>query len=155
MPQFGGEIATMDHTIRRNIDYLDRYVPLCGASHAAVISYSVDIPMRYAECRADLGGGRIARLADKRQFLGWSGHEPKPALLFACDRQLIVLQTGPQPAATRARLWQKRTFIGVDGELLKIDHWRLMELRCWTPTPQRHRTHLQPDLATDSPTLMR
>ena len=155
MPQFDGEIARMDHIIRRNIDYLDRYVPLCGVSHADVVNYSVDIPLRYAECRAELDDGRIARLADKRQFLGWSGHEPHPALLFACGHQWIALRTGRHPATTRASFWQKRMFIGVDGELLAIDHRPLVELRCWTPLPARHMAHLQPDLATDSPALMR
>ena len=61
--------------IRYAIDFLDRAIPLSGASHADVVSYSVAIPMRYAECFGVLADGRKVRFADKRNFVGWSGYD--------------------------------------------------------------------------------
>ena len=61
---------------------LDHAIPLNGASHKDVVSYSVDVPMRYAECFATLADGGIVRLKDARQFLGWSGLNGARRLIF-------------------------------------------------------------------------
>lgn len=140
----------MDHTTRRNIDYLDRYVPLRGASHADVISYAVDIPMRYAEFRADLTGGCATRLANKLQFLGRSGHAAGSAMLFVCDQDLIVLRSAAQSIAARLRAWHREKFIGVDGDLLEVGRWRVMELSL-EPARRRHIPNFQPKLAIGLP----
>jgi len=74
-------------------DYLDRVIPLDGASHADVVEYSVDVPMRYAQCFARLADGQTVRLRDTSQFLGWSGWDSKRSLLFRNGRRRIELQT--------------------------------------------------------------
>jgi len=55
----------------RRAAFLDRAIPLNGASHADVVEYSVDTPMRYTECFARLADGRDVRFKDSRQFLAW------------------------------------------------------------------------------------
>lgn len=77
----------------RTAKFLDRAIPLRSASHLNVISYSVDIPMRYAECFATLADGRKVRLRDSRQFIGWSGWVGKRSFLFRSGRRRIEIQT--------------------------------------------------------------
>jgi hypothetical protein len=77
----------------RRAAFLDRAIPLNGASHAEVVEYSVDIPMRYAECFAKLADGRTVRLKDSRQFLAWSGRDVKRSFLFCSGRRRIEIQT--------------------------------------------------------------
>ena len=43
-------------------EFLDQAIPLKGASHADVVSYSVEIPMRYAEVLATLADGSKVKL---------------------------------------------------------------------------------------------
>lgn len=74
-------------------EYLDRAIPLDGASHVDVVEYSVDVPMRYAQCFARLADGQTVRLRDTSQFLGWSGWDSKRSLLFRSGRRLIELHT--------------------------------------------------------------
>jgi len=76
-------------------DFLDRTIPLIGASHAEVVSYSVAIPMRYAECFGVLSDGRKASFADKRKFVGWSGYGDDQSLLFCNNGLHIEIQTDP------------------------------------------------------------
>lgn len=77
----------------RTAAYLDQVIPLKGASHADVVSYTVEIPMRYAECFATLKDGRKVRLADRRRFVGWSGDDAKRSLLFRKNLLHIELRT--------------------------------------------------------------
>jgi len=77
----------------RTTDYLDQVIPLKDASHADVVNYTVEIPMRYAECFAVLRDGRKAPLADRRQFVGWSGETGKRSLLFRKNLLHIELRT--------------------------------------------------------------
>ena len=89
--------------------YLDQLVPLHEASHTEVVDYQVSIPMRYAELRARLANGKTARLQNAAQFLGWLGYGANPTLLFACDKQRVVVETGNTHANADSR------FIARDG----------------------------------------
>ncbi|MBT8100958.1 MAG: hypothetical protein KJO82_14475 [Gammaproteobacteria bacterium] len=112
----------------RNVRFLDKAVPLKGASHADVIHYGVDIPMRYAECFARLADGRTVRLGDKRQLLGWSGYGRNPSLLFRIGKRQIVLQTGRN---------RGDTFIGRDGSRVMQRRWRSKLIRHLRPETMR------------------
>jgi len=76
----------------RKADFLDRMIPLQGASHADVVEYSVDVPLRYAQCFAHLADGRKVRLQVASQFLGWSGHQGKRSFLFQKGWRRIEVQ---------------------------------------------------------------
>jgi len=56
--------------IRYAIEFLDRAIPLDGASHAEVVSYSVGITTRYASCFAMLADGSKVRLKDSSPRVG-------------------------------------------------------------------------------------
>ncbi|MGI9262352.1 MAG: hypothetical protein ACR2QR_09975, partial [Woeseiaceae bacterium] len=65
------------------ISVLDDTIPLRdGASHADVLEYVVQIPLRYAECFALMADGRKVGLRNPRKFVGWSQHDPNRSLLF-------------------------------------------------------------------------
>ena len=126
--------------------YLDQVIPLKDASHADVVSYSVEIPMRYAECFAKLSDGRKVRFAEKRHFIGWSGDDSKRSLLFRKNLLHIELRTdkglngsasGPggisdivlesavrtiKTAETQRQECQdaERRFVGIDGSLVTL-----------------------------------
>jgi hypothetical protein len=76
------------------LDHLDRAIPLRGASHADVVHYGVDTPMRYSECYAKLTDGRIVRLRNARQFIGWHGMNGSRRLLFTDGDRHIELRRG-------------------------------------------------------------
>jgi malate synthase len=76
--------------------FLDRVIPLKNASHADVVSYSVVIPMRYAECLAELADGRKVGLADRRRFVGWTGYGPQQSLLFKNNDLHFEICTDPE-----------------------------------------------------------
>ncbi len=119
-----------------NTSLLDDAVPLNGASHAEVSHYTVDIPMRYAECFAILTNGRKVPLANKRQFLGWSGRNQKHSLLFQSNGSQIEARIDPddqvgcqapghismvnQQPLDEAKDSGHRQFIAIDGGLLSI-----------------------------------
>lgn len=90
---------------------LDNLVPLSGASHCEVVDYKVRVPMRYAEVEARLASGKTTRLANAKQFLGWTGYGSNPTLLFGCGDRNIVLETGTDNASSPKR------FIAPDGDL--------------------------------------
>jgi hypothetical protein len=92
--------------------HLDKLVPLSGASHCEVIDYTVNIPTRYAVVQARLASGKTARLANGRQFLGWTGYGSNPTLLFNCGDRNIVLYTGSNRSEPPKR------FITRDGSLI-------------------------------------
>ena len=105
-------------------EYLDRMIPLDGASHAEAVSYSVDIPMRYSECFATLTDGSTVRLKNSRQFMGWSGQDSDCSLLFRSNGSRIVIDTGAgcsQSSGTE-RPSGVRKFVARDGSLLFIRH---------------------------------
>jgi len=102
--------------------YLDQMIPLNGASHAEAVSYGVDTPMRYSECFAKLADGRVVRLQDSRQFIGWSGMNGSCRLLFRSDAGRILipasvnqLQTTPEQHSSGLH-----KFITRDGGLLFV-----------------------------------
>lgn len=126
----GASIGDTEHMI----DVLDETIPLEGASHADVVEYTVEIPMRYAECRALLADGRKVGLEKPRQFVGWSSHAPDRSLLFrsggkqfevAVEERLrgqapgCIREVFPEARSER-RSSLARKFIGVDGDLVML-----------------------------------
>ena len=111
---------------------LDEAIPLQGASHADVVEYLVEIPMRYAECRALLRDGRKVGLLQPRQFKGWSNHSPNRSLLFRSSGKHFEVAVeeglrGQAPGSIREVFLEARSerrsslarkFIGVDGDLV-------------------------------------
>ena len=81
--------------------FLDRVIPLDGASHAEVLRYTVEIPMRYATCYAVLANGRKVGLKTRRKFLGWSGWQAKRSYLFKSGELLIEVSTNPDKPSLR------------------------------------------------------
>ncbi len=111
---------------------LDEAIPLRGASHAEVVEYLVEIPMRYAECLAVLRDGRKVGLQKPRQFKGWSNHSANRSLLFRSNGKHFEVAVeerlrGKAPGCIREvyleakserRSSLARKFIGVDGDLV-------------------------------------
>ena len=151
-PSFGDLNAQEART--RTAAYLDQVLPLKDASHADVVAYSVEIPMRYAECFATLADGRKVRLADTRRFIGWAGDPNERSLLFRKNLLHIELRTdaglngsarGPggisdivlesavrtiKPAESSARECHdaERRFIGIDGSLVALPGRRMARI---------------------------
>ena len=114
------------------VSLLDEAIPLKGASHADVLEYSVEIPMRYAECFALLADGRKVGLQDPRKFKGWSQHSPNRSLLFRSNGKHFEVAVeerlrGKAPGCIREVYLEARSerrsslarkFIGVDGDLV-------------------------------------
>ena len=71
------------------VELLDNVVPLQGASHADVVEYCVEAPMRFAECLALLADGRKVGLRNPCQFVGWSNE----SLLFNSNGKHCELAT--------------------------------------------------------------
>jgi len=116
------------------IDVLDDAIPLQGASHADVLDYVVDTPLRYAECFALLTDGRKVGLQNPRTFIGWSQHDLDRSLLFRGDGKYFEVAVersvrGQAPRSIRQvvlamkserRPGLARKFIGVDGDLVVL-----------------------------------
>ena len=83
--------AVIDYAVR----FLDRALPLRDASHADVVRYDVNIPMRYAECVAVLRDGRRVGLRNKRLFCGWTGYADRKSLLFRHQGLHIRIDVDP------------------------------------------------------------
>jgi malate synthase len=123
-----GNTAVIGHAT----EFLDRTIPLSGASHSQVESYGVDIPMRYATLFAILTDGRKVRLRDARKFAGWSGWKEKRSFLFRNDDQHIEIQTDATDTISRMAPGQicdlafdttggcGRKFISPDGSQLVL-----------------------------------
>ena len=127
---FGASIGDEENMV----GVLDDAIPLQGASHADVVEYVVETPMRYAECFALLSDGRKVGLQDPRGFVGWSRHDRDRSLLFrsrgkhyevvveasllgqvpGCIRQ-VFLEAGSERRSSLAR-----KFIGIDGNLVVL-----------------------------------
>ncbi|MDJ0939887.1 MAG: hypothetical protein QNJ00_08980 [Woeseiaceae bacterium] len=112
-----------------NAKLLDRLIPLTGASHADVIEYSTDIPMRYTECYAMLADGRKVRLKDCRQFVGWCGKGDTLDFLFDCDGQRVeICVDKADHHVHEVNRWQvtpangaARDFVTRDGSMIGIE----------------------------------
>lgn len=116
------------------VDLLDEALPLQGASHADVVEYRVEIPMRYAECLALLKDGRKVGLQKPRTFIGWSHHGPDRSLLFRSNGKHYEVAVearlrGQAPGCIREVFLEARSerrsslarkFIGVDGDLVLL-----------------------------------
>jgi len=125
-----GDAGLLENTAR----ILDQLIPLRHASHADVVEYRVEIPMRYAECCAVLADGTKARFTDPRKFLGWSSHSARRSLLFrnnevtlevevdndATERQCSTVRSINLQAAVRHGANRLKKFIGIDGDLLVL-----------------------------------
>jgi len=82
-------------------EFLDRILPLEGASHADVVGYTVDIPTRYAQCFAVLKDGSKVALRNCRLFVGWLGWNHKRSFLFRTHGLQVDIQTDAYHPACR------------------------------------------------------
>jgi hypothetical protein len=118
--------------LENNSRILDNLIPLRDASHADVVEYRIEIPMRYAECYAVLADGRKVRFANPHKFLGWSSHDARRSLLFRNNEATLEVEVDNR-AAERERSTVRsinvqatfcegasrlKKFIGIDGDLL-------------------------------------
>jgi len=124
------DVHLFDNTTR----ILNELVPLKGASHADVVEYRIEIPMRYAECFAILSDGRKVGLADPRRFLGWSSHSVRRSLLFrandvtlevevdgkAAERSRSTVRSINLQSAIREKAMRMKKFIGIDGDVMMM-----------------------------------
>src|SRR5210317_1531778 len=113
-----GNAVLLDNTAR----ILAELIPLKHGSHADVVEYRVEIPMRYAECHAILADGSRVAFRNPRRFLGWSSHDARRSLRFrnnditlevevdnnagTCERQTvrsISLQAAVRNGASRLK----------------------------------------------------
>ena len=132
---FAGRASCSDSGLHENTaKILDSLIPLRGASHADVVEYRVEIPMRYAECHAILADGRKVRFVEPRKFLGWSSHDARRSLLFrnnditlevevdnlAAQRECSTVRSINLQAALRQGASRLKKFIGIDGDLLML-----------------------------------
>jgi hypothetical protein len=83
--------------------YLDKVIPLEGASHRDAVYYSAETPMRYTQCMATLIDGRKVRLVNTRQFIGWSDANGRRSYLFANGCRRIEILTQADPTGERNR----------------------------------------------------
>ena len=116
----------------RMVSVLDEAIPLQNASHADVVEYVVESPLRYAECLALLGDGRKVGLQNPRRFVGWSAHDRDRSLLFcsngkhyevAVEADLLgqsagCIRTVFLESKTERRSSVGRKFIGIDGNVV-------------------------------------
>ncbi|MDH3621398.1 MAG: hypothetical protein OER91_10920 [Gammaproteobacteria bacterium] len=123
-----GDAGLLENTAR----ILDSLIPLRGASHADVVEYRVEIPMRYAECHAVMADGSKVRFMNPRKFLGWSSHDERRSLLFRNNDITLEVEVDNQAvaeerstvrsinlqAAMRRGANRIKKFIGIDGDLL-------------------------------------
>ena len=110
---------------RKIAAYLDAKLPLAGASHADVERYFIDTPMRYTQCFAALTDGRVVKLRDSRQFVGWHGDEQSRSLLFCCNGRRMVINAvnGSYDLEDPSQAIGVRKFIGRDGSLIFVRRW--------------------------------
>ena len=94
-------------------EFLDRLIPLVGASHAEVNNYAVDVPLSYADCFATLTDGRTARFRDSARFIGWSDANGRRTLLFRNGLRRIEIHTNAGLPAGHIR----------DGRRCRVTSW--------------------------------
>jgi len=107
--------------LNQSASFLDSNIPLRDASHADVVSYSVETIWRKAECIATLTDGRKAKLYDTWQFIGYTGHDPVRFLLFQCSDSHIEVQIDTRRAVVAVEQNQRA---GAFREWIE---------RCWGP----------------------
>ncbi len=112
------------------VSLLDDLIPLRGASHTDVSEYSVEVPLRNAECFALLKDGRKVSFSEPWKFKGWSGYEPSHSLLFRVNGSHLELHVeeelaGEAPGKIHNIILEAMTlrcastvkkFIGIGGE---------------------------------------
>ncbi len=74
-------------------DFLDRTIPLDGASHTAAREYAVDTSTQPATCSVTLSDGRSVGLVDAGKFAGFSEQGDKRSYLFRNNNLYLELQT--------------------------------------------------------------
>ena len=125
---FGASIGDQEHMVLA----LDEALPLQDASHADVVEYVVEIPMRYAECFGVLADGTKVSLKNPRHFVGWSKHDRNRSLLFRSQGKHYEVAVeadlrGQAPGCIRTVYLEARSerrsslarkFIGIDGDLV-------------------------------------
>ena len=85
-----------DAVIRYAAQFLDRAIPLGGASHADVRAYRVETVWRNAGCIATLADGREVKLKNPRQFVGYQRRgEGRRSLLFRNNGLHVEIQIDP------------------------------------------------------------
>jgi len=111
------------------VSLLDDLIPLRDASHTDVVEYSVEVPLRNAECYALLQDGRKVGLVEPWKFKGWSSHDPSRTLLFRVNGSHLELDVeeelaGKAPGKVHNIILEAvalrcantmRKFIGIDG----------------------------------------
>jgi len=126
--QAQGDAGLLENTAR----ILDSLIPLRDVSHADVVEYRIDIPMRYAECYAVMADGSKVRFANPRKFLGWSSRDARRSLLFrnnditleveidnrAAEKANSTVRSINLQAAMRQGANRIKKFIGIDGDQL-------------------------------------
>ena len=125
-------------------DFLDRQLPLNGASHRDVVAYDVRVPMRYTECIATLRDGRRIGLQRPRQFLGFTGGLSGKTMFFQGFDDSISIDLGaskPTGIATCTLTQSTRgdSLIQPDGTLLGVAITARRELQ---PVPRQHGARL-------------
>jgi hypothetical protein len=104
--------------------FLDRTIPLKGASHAEVVEYSTDVPMRYTEFCALLADGRKVRLRDATQFVAASVDGSRRSFLLRGRQGRIELQADTdKPIGIVWPSTAKRKFVTRDGSQLVVRRW--------------------------------
>ncbi len=116
--------------LNQSASFLDSNIPLRKASHADVVSYSVETIWRKAECIATLANGRKVKLHDTWQFIGYTGHDPVRFLLFQCNGRHIEVQID-----TRS------TVVAVEQNY-RASAFRNWIERCWGPLATRFLNEL-------------
>lgn len=125
-----GNAVLLENTAR----ILDELIPLKQGSHADVVEYRVEIPMRYAECQAILADGSKVAFRNPRRFLGWSSHDARRSLLFRNNDVTLEVEVDNDAitferhtvrsinlqAAVRNGASRLKKFIGIDGDLLMV-----------------------------------
>lgn len=116
------------------VSLLDDLIPLKSASHTDVVEYSVEVPMRYAECFALLQDGRKVGFEEPWKFIGWSSYEPSRTLLFRVNGSHLELHVedelaGKTPGKLHNIILEAMTlrcantmkkFIGTGGDLVLL-----------------------------------
>jgi len=92
---------------------LDRILPLEGAHHADVVTYGIDIPMRYADCFAVLRDGSRVRLRDRAQLVGWSGPAVQRTFFFRAGDRIVQIRTNNarRRPVRRVQVWSRYTTV--------------------------------------------
>jgi malate synthase len=76
--------------------FLDRTIPLDGASHADVTSYEIDESREPTAIMATLADGRVVQPQDARSFVGFCRNGSRCSYLFRHHGLHVELQTDPE-----------------------------------------------------------